>query len=518
VDSNLRRLQRAVLQIKQGSIIACALSIVLGLPAQAGGLSIQYVNSLTWQHQVEQSASDEPHPSNVQSDTWEYRTQSGDTLEIIAARFMVRVADVSLERDIPSNSLLDPDQILIIQRPKTVSSLNTRLLPDVEVVYSPNVWNFNTLEYVSSMGGYLSQHQEYLRSTGLTRAADIIDRVAVENSINPRLLLALLEYKCGCLAGDLPDGIDSDFLMQVPALHRRGLYRQLGWVVNQLSLGYYGWRQGLLHDLVLADGSTIALPPDWNAGSAALAYLFSRFTDREGWFQVMDPEQGFVQLYATLFAGERTQSGDNQELFPPGLLQPELILPFELEREWSFTSGPHPAWETEGALAALDFAPASDRYGCDPSTAWVLAAADGLVVRSENNAIALDLDGDGDEGTGWVILYMHLADYQRQRAGRTVQRGDQLGHPSCEGGPADGTHVHIARKYNGEWIAAAGPLPFVMDGWVARAGYKPYDGSLTRGVQVVIANPLSPAASFISRSREDYLRESRISRDLWWEE
>ena len=71
---------------------------------------------------------------------------------------------------------------------------------------------------------------------------------------------------------------------------------------------------------------------------------------------------------------------------------------------------------------------------------------------------------------------------------------------------------------DGEWIAAGGPLPFVMSGWVSNAGYRPYEGSLRRGDQVVLANPLSPAAAFISRSNEDLLRDLKITRNLWWEE
>jgi hypothetical protein len=49
--------------------------------------------------------------------------------------------------------------------------------------------------------------------------------------------------------------------------------------------------------------------------------------------------------------------------------------------------------------------------------------------------------------------------------GTLVEQGDALGHPSCEGGRSTGKHVHLARKYNGEWIAADGPIPFVLSGW-----------------------------------------------------
>jgi hypothetical protein len=62
-----------------------------------------------------------------------------------------------------------------------------------------------------------------------------------------------------------------------------------------------------------------------------------------------------------------------------------------------------------------------------------------------------------------------------------------VGHASCEGGFSTGAHLHIARRYNGVWIAADGDLPFVMDGWVS-AGYgSEYNGSLIKGDRIVEA-------------------------------
>jgi hypothetical protein len=57
-----------------------------------------------------------------------------------------------------------------------------------------------------------------------------------------------------------------------------------------------------------------------------------------------------------------------------------------------------------------------------------------------------------------------------------------------------------------------------MSGWTAREGFKPYEGSLVREGQIVQANSLSPANSFIIRTDGDFWREARISREMWWEE
>ncbi|MBN1666151.1 MAG: hypothetical protein JW862_03660, partial [Anaerolineales bacterium] len=89
------------------------------------------------------------------------------------------------------------------------------------------------------------------------------------------------------------------------------------------------------------------------------------------------------------------------------------------------------------------------------------------------------------------------------QAGEWVQTGDLLGHPSCEGGLATGTHVHLARKYNGEWMTADGPIPFVLSGWQVHAGSAPYKGTLTRGVEVVTANQFGASESHITRERRD---------------
>jgi murein DD-endopeptidase MepM/ murein hydrolase activator NlpD len=147
----------------------------------------------------------------------------------------------------------------------------------------------------------------------------------------------------------------------------------------------------------------------------------------------------------------------------------------------------------------LDFAPSSDTHGCFQTTDWVTAVADGKVVRSETGVIVQDLDGDGYEQTGWAILYLHIAADERVPLGSWVMQNERIGRPSCEGGKATGTHVHIARKYNGEWILADGPLAFEMSGWRAYAGEDNYDGWMIRGEERVDSSVFSEFMARISR-------------------
>ena len=124
--------------------------------------------------------------------------------------------------------------------------------------------------------------------------------------------------------------------------------------------------------------------------------------------------------------------------------------------------------------------------------------APGLIARSEPGLVELDLDGDGDPNTGWVMLYLHLGTQNKALQGSQVQTGDFLGHPSCEGGESTGSHIHLARKYNGEWIPAAGVIPFNLSGWIAEQGESEYQGAMVWFMERVIASTDAEKTSLIS--------------------
>jgi LasA protease len=431
-----------------------------------------------------------------------YYTQAGDTLPLVAVRFGVQPEEISSPEEIPERSLFNPGQVLVIPNRLANTTSSQHIMPDSEVVYSPSALDFEVKTFVDQSGGYLSEYSQYLATTGVTNGADVIQRIAIENSINPRLLLALLEYQSGWVYGSEP-GDSLDYPLGRVVKRDQGLYKQLAWAVNQLSFGYYGWREGRLTEIDFNDGVTARLAPDLNAGTAALQYYFAQIYDSERWIAALDLESGFPALYEGMFGSPWVRALSVEPLYPPDLVQPPLVLPFMINQIWSYSGGPHGAWERDGAWAAVDFAPGSLVPGCFDTDVYTEAAAAGLVVRSENGVITIDLDGDGREQTGWVLIYLHVAEKDRVPAGTWVERGDLLGHPSCEGGFSTGTHLHFARKYNGEWIMADGPLPFVLSGWTVHAGEKAYDGTLTRGERTIPANPLSPLESQIIRRSTD---------------
>lgn len=426
-----------------------------------------------------------------------YESQPGDVLRTLAIRFGVVPSDIRASSGLlpQDGGLIDPGLILVIPDQLGNTGPSERLLPDSEVVYSPHTAEFDVEGFISGHGGFLNSYTEYIFGQ-VHSGAELVERAALAHSINPRLLLAFLEDMSGWVTDPTqPTGESLSYPIGMIDLQYQGLYKQLTWLSNELGKGYYGWRSGTMIDLVLADGSFIRMAPSINAGTAAIQYFFSLKYPISGWTNEVNPD-GFITAYKDLF-GEPWEY--YHPLFEPELQQPPMTLPFMPGRVWSFTGGPHGAWEREAAWAALDFAPPSSEPGCVESAEWVVAASPGLVVRSDNGLVVVDLDGDGLEQTGWVVLYLHIASKDRVSQGVFIEQGDLIGHPSCEGGTATGTHVHIARKYNGEWILAAGPLAFELSGWKAIAGSMPYEGALIKGDQTVLACPCSTAETLISR-------------------
>jgi len=317
-----------------------------------------------------------------------------------------------------------------------------------------------------------------------------ISRLSYENSINPRILLGILDYESRWVTGQPVDLMHTEYPMGYQDYRYKGMFIQLVWALNQLSNAYYGWRAGTLTHLEFPDGTTLRLDPRLNAGTVAIQYLFSRLHSQSQWSQIINPDTGFPVVYSRMFGDPWSRADLVNPIFPPGLTQPEMVLPFNANVNWSYTGGPHGAWEHEGALAAIDFAPGTDHGGCEETPTWVTAAASGLVVRSERGVVVIDMDGDGYEQTGWNLMYLHIATKDRVKEGTWLEMNDRVGHASCEGGISTGTHLHFARKYNGEWIAADGAMPFVLSGWRAVNGAKPYEGKLVKGDQTIIADPV----------------------------
>jgi hypothetical protein len=214
---------------------------------------------------------------------------------------------------------------------------------------------------VNQVTGYASEE---------TRSgAQIVDLVAQNFSVSPRLLLALLEYQSHALTDpQIPVNVH-EYILGYEHWQNIGVYLQLVWAANALNNAYYGWRSGDLRLIEHMDGKVERPDPWQNAASVAIQYYFSRIEDGD-FYQKAISADGLAETYRSLFGDPWAA---NQTHIPGSLEQPALTLPFSPGLTWAFTGGPHTGFGDDEPLSALDFAPGLKSSGCVDTEVWATA-------------------------------------------------------------------------------------------------------------------------------------------------
>ena len=420
-----------------------------------------------------------PTPTREPPDSTEttYTVHSGDTLLRIAAAFGTTTESLMAMNGLANADTLAVGQVLKVTMDASFTGPGEALIPDSELVLGPGHTYFDTLSVVGSYPGYISQYTEQVAGWNLT-GAEIVDLVAKQYSVGPRVLLALIELRGGWLRNAVPSQTQVSYPLGYQAgTYWSGLYLQLCQAANALNGGFYGWWQDDGWLVQTMDGTWIQYDTALNAGTAGVQRTVAdTASDYESWLVDLDR---FDRIFRELFGDPFAYAVE--PLVPPYTANPQLTLPWAEGETWYYTGGPHAGWGTLGALAAVDFVTEERSIGCAMSQHWVTAAADGPILMSDTGMVLQDLDGDGDVGTGWVILYMHVATQGRVEAGTTVKVGDPIGHPSCEGGVSDASHLHIARRFNGVWMAADDAnWPMSLSGWHPKSSDDAYEGTILR--------------------------------------
>ena len=445
----------------------------------------------------------------LRADMVTYEIAEGDTISKIATSFQI-----SKKALIEANDLANPDIISVGQKlnipPQTpdIQDEGFLILPDADMIYGPAVSGFQLAEFNqefpnSYLIGYLeptptpvpTKEAEELTEPVLFDArsgSEILEQIALQNSVNPKVLLALMEFQTASITNPRPNGNQRLGVLVHLGLRGTNFANELAWTADKLNYGYYQWKNNRINQWILNDDTVVAVNPEINAATAALQYFFSQIYGKDDWLYAVS-EFGFNMTYRKLF--DITEINYRQDALPASF--PELTFPFPAGETWNFTSGPHYGWSNGTPWSAVDFIPPKV-IGCESSDAWVVAAADGIIIYSDRGVVLQDLDGDGDPATGWLLVYLHIATRDRIANGQTVVTGDYLGHPSCEGGISNGTHIHFARRYNGEWIPIDSETPLIMSGWTVVPTGAGYDGFLVKGDQSVEAWYFRTEASEIS--------------------
>lgn len=412
-----------------------------------------------------------------------YTVQSGDSLNVVAAHFGVAPAEIRSAQPLPPLGLLTVNQTLVIPKLAEAAPNTQFLLLDSEIVNSDCGRAFNIRDSVNAANGRLAAYSLVVDSQTLS-GAEVVKLVAEEASVNPRFLLAFIEYRSHWVSGSPAEpNLAHPLGLNIP--NNEGLYLELSIAANLVNTGYYAWREGKMTELAFLDGRSARISPSLNAGSVALQYLFARMFRQTTWEAELYGAYGFLPTYQKMFGDPLACARTVELLFPDGIRIPTLELPFAPGETWALTGGLHSDWIAGTPSGAIDFAPVTGEPPCTVSRAWLRAPASGIVTRSENGILQLALVDDSGKTTGWELLFMHVSKQDRPAVGTRLMTDDPIGHPSCEGGLASGTHVHIARLYRGEWIGAGDPFPFILSGWLVLPGEKQYQSTLVKGDQVV---------------------------------
>lgn len=397
-----------------------------------------------------------------------YTVQAGDTLGVIAGRYETTVAAL-----MEANDLADPDaifvgQVLRLHIEPAGEGPAVDVVPDSEMVFGPAYLGFDAAAYAARLPGPIAGHAEIVDGETLT-GPEILARVARDFSVGPRILVAFLEARGGWASGAVPDdgaGIDYPAGFADPV--RAGLWRQLNYLADQLNAGYYDAKTRGRRLLPTRDGTYLAGHPSVGAGSLAVQRALALQATAS---ELPGRLRAFDAAYRSLFGDPWAR-----ELPVGGPSFPSLRLPWAPGEQWWLTGGPHGGWADGSAWSAVDFVPSGDALGCAAAPQWATAVADGVVIGGDAGQLWLDLDSDGARETGPVVFYLHLAEEGRAAPGSRVKAGDRLGHPSCEGGFSNATHLHLARLHDGEWLPAAGPDPLTLGGWQSVGAPESYDG------------------------------------------
>ncbi|MDM8519962.1 LysM peptidoglycan-binding domain-containing protein [Anaerolineales bacterium HSG6] len=410
-----------------------------------------------------------------------HTVKAGQTLGYIAS-----IYDTPIETLVKLNKLSGPNAIIQINQSLRIpleddiplAPVDVRW-PDSEVVYGPAYTDFDMPQFIQEQGGYLATYSERVDGQSLT-GAEVVERVAERFSVGPRVLLAALEHYGQWVTNPNLTDTQIDYPLGYANPYSGNLYLMLGWTAKKINAGYYGYKRDGFWIYRLRDYNLALTSEGLNAGTVGMQGLLAVHSDMETWTEAMS-NTGLMATYQTLFGDSAQYKIDI--LVPSNLTQPAMSLPWQKGDGFYFTAGPHIAYIDGSAWAAVDFGPPDVLGSCYFSDYPNTASADGQVVVARQGEVQLDLDQDGQIQTGWVLLYLHVVlDIDAPvSVGMNLNEGDVVGYASCEGGEANASHLHFARRYNGEWMDAGGPIPMELSGWVVQPSLAPYDGVLKKG-------------------------------------
>ena len=242
-----------------------------------------------------------PDPTRVVDDqgTELYIVQDGDSFAGIAAEFGTTPEEIAQTNGLTTLDMIHPGDPLNVPLKIGQVGPNAKLIPDSELIYGPDTITFDLAAYINRTNGYLKNYTEEVDGSTLT-GAQIVQRVAQEFSVNPRLLLALLEYRGQWLSNPTPNADQQAYPLGYRYPGYQGLHLQLGRTANRLNDGYYGWKGRGARTVRLQDFSRARIASGLNAGTVGVQTLLAADSTYEHWLEAAGPD-GFITTYWQLF-------------------------------------------------------------------------------------------------------------------------------------------------------------------------------------------------------------------------
>ncbi len=274
----------------------------ISAPFSGGAVTPVPIKTVTVENQSHNPIATHEQPLSFNDEVDKFvLSHSNDSLaeESMASELVLNVTVIPAQNE--ELELIIPEEVMDTSNDSDESRSTGSLLPNSELFISPAESNFDTHGFINDAGGYLSTYTNRIGSTGIASGADVIDRIVLEYSINPRLLLACLEYQSGWVYGQPSNEMAERYPLGHVDTTENDLYLQSAWFANRVTDGYNSWREGRMPAIYFKDGKVIDLDPEINAATAGLMYAFSHLFEYDIWVDIFYGEDNFFIFYENMF-------------------------------------------------------------------------------------------------------------------------------------------------------------------------------------------------------------------------
>ena len=320
-----------------------------------------------------------------------------------------------------------------------------------ELLFSNELFLYGRDAEAFDLAGYLAVHAPQLRDK-----QELIAHWSGYYSINPKVVLALMELKSGLMSAPSQEKLRTPFAGLSKASDFAGQLRD---VLQQLSQRFYGFEAYQRRQARTGDRRSGQDAKALNAASIALLGLLYDASSEPVVLIKKPSLQGFTQQFAQLFNTPSEQmspvESSGEVVLAASALPPTNMLQLPWYQGYSWQSnGAHSHTGSGSPYSSIDVS--YDWPGWGAATYSVAAAHDGRVTVMSRCQVRVT------HANGWATNYYHM-DNIRVSNGEIITVNTKLGNYAsnrntalCEGGSSTGPHLHFSLLYNGRYVSLQG--------------------------------------------------------------